>query len=123
MLIPSRRQRGIIAVGNMAARTCVLLALVCACAARECIELTIADDNIFSSTISNGTILKVAAHNESYESSKINVLDLWDRFPRIMVPVNGTSEQCRRDSRLFYDSLDRLELWALKSNYSLFTCL
>ncbi|XP_045459770.1 nose resistant to fluoxetine protein 6 [Melitaea cinxia] len=98
----------------MAARTCVLLALVCACAARECIELTIADDNIFSSTISNGTILKVAAHNESYEYSRVNILDLWDRFPRIMVPVNGTSEQCRRDSRLFYDSLDRLELWALK---------
>ncbi|XP_046978716.1 nose resistant to fluoxetine protein 6 [Vanessa cardui] len=98
----------------MAARACVLLSLVCACAARECIELTIGDNQIFSRSIFNNTILKVAANNESLESSRVNLLDLWDKFPRIMVPVNGTSEQCRRDSRLFLDSLDRLELWALK---------
>ncbi|XP_047545507.1 nose resistant to fluoxetine protein 6 [Vanessa atalanta] len=98
----------------MAARTCVLLCLICVCAARECIELTIGDNNIFSQSIFNNTILKVAANNESFESSRVNLLDLWDKFPRIMVPVNGTSDQCRRDSRLFLDSLDRLELWALK---------
>uniref|UniRef100_S4NN86 Drop dead n=1 Tax=Pararge aegeria TaxID=116150 RepID=S4NN86_9NEOP len=102
----------------MATRAGVLVCLTgllcCACAARECIELTI-DDNILADSIFNGTILKVTAKNESYdESARFNVLGLWDKFPRIMVPVNGTSEQCRRDSRLFLDSLDQLELWALR---------
>ncbi|CAK1578058.1 unnamed protein product [Parnassius mnemosyne] len=98
----------------MAARACLLLLLVGACAARECIELTLSEKSIADS-IFNGTLLKIAAKNESYDDSvKTNVLQLWDRFPKIMVPMNGTSEQCRRDSRLFLDSLDRLELWALK---------
>lgn len=116
-LINALPVRGIIAERNMAARACVLLCLMCACAcaARECIELTM-NNNLLSESIFNGTVFKV--NNESYvESAKINILELWDRFPRIMVPMNGTSEQCRRDSRLFLDSLDRLELWALKSNY------
>lgn len=39
---------------------------------------------------------------------------MWDKLPRVVVPRNGTSEQCRRDAQLFLDSLDRLELWALK---------
>lgn len=112
--------RDIIVERNMAARACVLLCLICACAcaARECIELTMKSD-LLSESIFNGTVFKV--HNQSYvESEKLNILELWDRFPRIMVPMNGTSEQCRRDSRLFLDSLDRLELWALKSNYLFF---
>ncbi|CAH0717421.1 unnamed protein product, partial [Brenthis ino] len=96
----------------MAARACVLLCLVCACAARECIELTM-KNSLLSESIFNGTIFKVK--NNSYvDSAKVNILELWDRFPKIMVPMNGTSQQCRRDSRLFLDSLNRLELWALK---------
>ncbi|CAG5010488.1 unnamed protein product [Parnassius apollo] len=98
----------------MAARACLLLLLISACAARECIELTLSEKSIADS-IFNGTLLKISAKNESYDDSvKTNVLELWDRFPKIMVPMNGTSEQCRRDSRLFLDSLNRLELWALK---------
>ncbi|XP_072942215.1 nose resistant to fluoxetine protein 6-like [Epargyreus clarus] len=99
----------------MATRACVLLLLIGACAARDCIELTLSDKSILSEGIFNGTVLKIAANNDSYvESEKVSILDLWDRFPRIVVPTNGTSEQCRRETRLFLDGLDRLELWALK---------
>ncbi|KPJ10529.1 hypothetical protein RR48_06323 [Papilio machaon] len=98
----------------MAARACLLLLFAGACAARECIELTLSERSLTDSLL-NGTILKFAAKNESnVDSARTNVLELWDRFPRILVPMNGTTEQCRRESRVFRDSLDRLELWALK---------
>ncbi|CAG9791790.1 unnamed protein product [Diatraea saccharalis] len=98
----------------MDARACLLLAVVTIAAARECIELTLTD-SILSDTILNGTILKVAAKNETVDYVHgVNVLELWEKFPRVMVPMNGTSEQCRRESQLFHDSLERLELWALK---------
>ncbi|XP_013161772.1 PREDICTED: nose resistant to fluoxetine protein 6 isoform X1 [Papilio xuthus] len=98
----------------MAARACLLLLFAGACAARECIELTLSERSLTDSLL-NGTILKLTAKNESnIDSARTNVLELWDRFPRILVPMNGTTEQCRRESRVFRDSLDRLELWALK---------
>ncbi|KAL4704138.1 hypothetical protein ACJJTC_003423 [Scirpophaga incertulas] len=100
----------------MAARACLLLALLAAAgaSARDCIALTL-PDSIIPDSILNGTILKIARRNESYEDvRRFNVMGLFDKFPRLMVPMNGTSEQCRRESRHFLDSLDRLELWALK---------
>lgn len=110
--------RAIIAADNMEARACLLalyLALT-ATAARECIEITLPD--LIHDSIINGTILKLAARNASFEESakfKYNVLELWDRFPKVVVPRNATSEQCRMDGQLYLDSLKRLELWALKS--------
>lgn len=101
----------------MASRACLLLAVVAGAVARDCIELTLSDSNL--DTIFNGTLHKVTAKNES-EFAKFDVVQLWDRFPRVVVPRNGTSEQCRRESQLFLDSLERLELWALKSNFSFF---
>ncbi|KOB79220.1 Drop dead, partial [Operophtera brumata] len=102
----------------MEARACSLLALylaLTATAARECIEITLPDKIILNDSIFNGTFLKIAARNESLdESAKYNVLGLWDRFPRVVVPRNATSEQCRKDGQLYMDSLERLELWALK---------
>ncbi|CAK1551592.1 unnamed protein product [Leptosia nina] len=99
----------------MNARACVLLALFACASARDCLELTLSDNTILSDSLFNGTILKLAAKNESVDvSARVDVLGLWDKFPKILVPLNGTSEQCRRDGRLFLDSLDRLELWALK---------
>uniref|UniRef100_A0A2A4J5M9 Nose resistant-to-fluoxetine protein N-terminal domain-containing protein n=1 Tax=Heliothis virescens TaxID=7102 RepID=A0A2A4J5M9_HELVI len=100
----------------MAPRACAILLLAIATvAARECIELTLPDKSLLTDSILNGTILKVAAKNESFdESGRFNIVELWDRFPKLVVPTNGTSEQCRRDSQLYLDSLDRLELWALK---------
>lgn len=114
------RDRGVITCIIMAARACLLLLFAGACAARECIELTLSERSLTDSLL-NGTILKFAAKNDSnVDSARTNVLELWDRFPRILVPMNGTTEQCRRESRVFRDSLERLELWALKSNYVLF---
>lgn len=100
----------------MAPRACALLLLAIATvAARECIELTLADKSLLTDSILNGTILKLAAKNESFdESGRFNIVKLWEQFPKIVVPSNGTSEQCRRDSQLYLDSLVRLELWALK---------
>ncbi|CAH4036539.1 nose resistant to fluoxetine protein 6 [Pieris brassicae] len=99
----------------MIARAGVLLLLCATCAcARDCIELTLSDKHL-SDSLFNGTILKVAARNESVDNSvEVDILGLWERFPKIVVPLNGTSEQCRRDGQLFLHSLDRLELWALK---------
>ena len=109
----------------MAPRACaVLLLAIATVAARECIELTLPDKSLLTDSILNGTILKLAAKNESYdESGRFNIVELWERFPKIVVPSNGTSEQCRRDSQQYLDSLDRLELWALKSKYLQFFCL
>ncbi|XP_075972637.1 drop dead [Anticarsia gemmatalis] len=100
----------------MAERACAFLFLAFAtAAARECIELTLPDKSLLTDSILNGTILKLAAKNESYEESgRYNVVEIWEKFPKIVVPRNGTSEQCRRDSQSYLDSLDRLELWALK---------
>ncbi|XP_041972895.1 nose resistant to fluoxetine protein 6-like [Aricia agestis] len=94
----------------MATRACIVLCalVICAYAARECIELTI-KDNFLSDSIFNSTILKV-----KQEGARVNIVGLWDKFPKTVVPLNGTSEQCRRESQLFLDSLDRLELWALQ---------
>lgn len=111
--------RAIIAADNMEARACLLalyLALATA-AARECIEITLPEQLIYDSTV-NGTILKLTARNGSYEESvkfEYNVLGLWNMFPKVVVPRNATSEQCRKDGQLYLDSLNRLELWALKS--------
>lgn len=106
----------------MAVRACALLFLAfTVAAARECIELTLSDKSLLTDSILNGTILKLAAKNESFqESGLFNVVEMWERFPKIVVPRNGTSEQCRRDSQLYLDSLERLELWALKSKYMFF---
>lgn len=106
----------------MMALACALLLLAfTTVAARECIELTLPDKSLLTDTILNGTILKLATKNESFdESGLFNVVEMWERFPKIVVPRNGTSEQCRRDSQLYLDSLDRLELWALKSKYIFF---
>uniref|UniRef100_A0A2H1WXK0 SFRICE_041482 n=1 Tax=Spodoptera frugiperda TaxID=7108 RepID=A0A2H1WXK0_SPOFR len=103
----------------MAPRACALLLLAIATvAARECIELTLTEKSLLTDSILNGTILKLSTKNESFdESGRFNVVKLWEQFPKIVVPSNGTSEQCRRDSQLYLDSLDRLELWALKSKY------
>lgn len=103
----------------MASRACAVLILaIAATHARDCIEITLNDKSLLTDSIFNGTILKVEAKNESIgESARYNVLDLWGRLPRVVVPRNGTSEQCRRDGQLYLDSLARLELWALKSNY------
>ncbi|XP_026745777.1 nose resistant to fluoxetine protein 6 [Trichoplusia ni] len=100
----------------MAARACaVLLLAIATVSARECIELTLPDKSLLSDSILNGTILKLAAQNESFdESGRFNVVEIWERFPKVVVPRNGTSEQCRRDSQLYLDSLARLELWAMK---------
>ncbi|VVC92273.1 unnamed protein product [Leptidea sinapis] len=110
------RSRTIIVLNDMATRACVLLAICAGAFARDCIELTLSDrqQNILTDSLFNGTIV-LTANNETYiESAKYDFLGLWDAFPKIVVPVNGTSEQCRRDSQMFLDSLDRLELWALK---------
>ncbi|CAH2063672.1 unnamed protein product, partial [Iphiclides podalirius] len=104
--------RGVIVRVDMAPRACLLLLLVGASAARECIELTLPEgvtDGIF-----NGTVLSFAARNGSREVAQTDVLGLWDRFPKVVVPVNGASEQCRWDSSRYLDALQRLELWALK---------
>ncbi|CAG9562958.1 unnamed protein product [Danaus chrysippus] len=96
----------------MAARACVLLSALCVCAARECIEFRISD-NIITNNLFNGTVLTLDK-NEPQDRETVNLVGMWDRFPKIMVPMNGTSQKCRHDSRLFLNSLDRLELWALK---------
>ncbi|CAG4940140.1 unnamed protein product [Colias eurytheme] len=99
----------------MTARACVLLLLCANAFARECIELTLSDRNLLSDSIFNGTIQKLGARNESNDdSARVDLLGLWERFPKVVVPLNGTSEQCRRDGQMFLDALDRLELWALK---------
>ncbi|XP_049865237.1 nose resistant to fluoxetine protein 6-like [Pectinophora gossypiella] len=99
----------------MATRGCLLLLFIGACAAHDCLELTLSDQTILTDSLLNGTILKLATKNESLDDSvRFNVLELWDKFPKIVVPTNGTSEQCRRESQVYLDSLDRLELWALK---------
>ncbi|XP_011558480.3 nose resistant to fluoxetine protein 6 [Plutella xylostella] len=98
----------------MAVRACVLAILlsVSAVASRECIELTL-PENTFNGTVFNSTFLRVK--NETVrQSAQFNVLQLWDLFPKVPVPRNGTTQQCRRDSQLYLESLDRLELWALK---------
>lgn len=119
-LYTRKPRAGIIVLSNMASRACALLLAITVVSARECLEpvcLTLPDQSILTDSILNGTILKFTSKNESnYKSARFNVLELWERFPRVFVPRNGTSEQCRRDSQLFLDSLDRLELWALKSN-------
>ncbi|KAL0839331.1 hypothetical protein ABMA28_016070 [Loxostege sticticalis] len=97
----------------MASRACLLLAITAVAGARDCIELTLPDKNILTDTLLNNTILKVKAQNTS-DLPRVNVVRLWDEFPKVVVPRNGTSEQCRRESQHFLDSLDRLELWALK---------
>ncbi|XP_026326406.1 nose resistant to fluoxetine protein 6-like [Hyposmocoma kahamanoa] len=99
----------------MATRALVLL-LVATCAyARECIELTLNDKTLLTDSVLNGTILKVVSKNETNDDSAVvNIVELWDRFPKIVVPSNGTSEQCRRDAQLYLYSLERMELWALK---------
>lgn len=112
----------------MAARACAcalaLLCLYAASATRECLEpleLTIAQHRILNETF-NGTW---SLSNESRrDEASYGVLRLWDEFPKVIVPANGTTEQCRRDSRLFLDRLDKLELWALKSKSSfVFICI
>ncbi|XP_047989519.1 nose resistant to fluoxetine protein 6-like [Leguminivora glycinivorella] len=93
----------------MAARGSVLVALiliVTITCARDCIELTLPE---FNDSILNRTFFNVKRQVDS-----VGVLDLWDRFPRVVVPTNGTSEFCRRDSQLYLEGLERLELWALK---------
>lgn len=119
--IPANSPPPVIQCNNMAPRACALLFLAIATVtARECIELTLPDKSLLTDSILNGTILKLAAKNESFdESGRFNIVELWERFPKVVVPRNGTSEQCRRDSQLYLDSLDRLELWALKSKYLL----
>lgn len=100
----------------MAARACVLLLLATCAYARDCIELTLSDKTILTNSLLNGTILKTVSKNETNDDSAfVNIVELWDRFPKIVVPRNGTSEQCRRDTHLYLDGLERLELWALKS--------
>lgn len=114
------RARPIIVRPDMATRACLLLFLAAVAAARECIELTLPEKSILTDTIFNGTILKITAKNDTIDdTNRVNVLNLFDGFPKIVVPRNGTSEQCRRDSQLYMDSLERLELWALKSMYCL----
>ncbi|XP_028028515.1 nose resistant to fluoxetine protein 6 [Bombyx mandarina] len=101
----------------MASRACglILTLFTSAVLSRDCIELTISDKRIITETILNSTILKFQHENDTVvESSRFNIVQLWERFPKVVVPRNGTSEQCRRDSQLYMDSLDRLELWALK---------
>lgn len=117
--IPANCPPPVIQCNIMAPRACALLLLAIATvAARECIELTLTEKSLLTDSILNGTILKLSAKNESFdESGRFNVVKLWEQFPKIVVPSNGTSEQCRRDSQLYLDSLDRLELWALKSKY------
>lgn len=119
--IPANCPSPAIQCNNMASRACaVLLLAITAVAARECIELTLPDKSVLTDSILNGTILKLATKNESYdESGRFNIVEMWERFPKIVVPSNGTSEQCRRDSQQYLDSLERLELWALKSKYLL----
>lgn len=108
--------RSIIKWAIMATRVLVLLLLVTSACARECIELTLNDKTLLTDSLLNTTILKVASKNDtSDDSAVINIVELWDRFPKIVVPSNGTSEQCRRDTQLYLDSLERMELWALKS--------
>lgn len=106
---------------TMASRACLLLAITAVAGARDCIELTLPDKNILTDTLLNNTILKVKAQNTS-DLPRVNVVRLWDEFPKVVVPRNGTSEQCRRESQHFLDSLDRLELWALKSNFLFIAC-
>ncbi|KAG6465272.1 hypothetical protein O3G_MSEX015039 [Manduca sexta] len=104
----------------MAAIACAVLAVLSAhiAAARECIELTISDNTIITESILNSTILKLSSKNETFEESvPVNVVELWERFPKVVVLRNSTGEQCRRDSQLYVDSLEKLELWALKSKY------
>ncbi|XP_026765152.2 nose resistant to fluoxetine protein 6-like [Galleria mellonella] len=98
----------------MAARACVLLLCAAVVAARECIELTLSDKSILTESLFNGTLIKFGLNHTAEESPRFNILDVWDRFPRVVVPKNGTSEQCRRDSQHYIDSLEKLELWALK---------
>ncbi|XP_037297265.1 nose resistant to fluoxetine protein 6 [Manduca sexta] len=101
----------------MAAIACAVLAVLSAhiAAARECIELTISDNTIITESILNSTILKLSSKNETFEESvPVNVVELWERFPKVVVLRNSTGEQCRRDSQLYVDSLEKLELWALK---------
>lgn len=100
----------------MATRAGVLIALTLALTttgARDCIELTLPSK--FDDSILNRTLISL---DRRYQSD-YSVLDLWDRFPKVIVPGNATSAQCRRDSQLFLEGLDRLELWALKSTWIL----
>ncbi|KAM3968323.1 drop dead [Aphomia sociella] len=98
----------------MAARACLLLICAAVAAARECIELTLPDKSILTESLFNGTLIKITLNDTIEEAPRFNILDMWDRFPRVVVPRNGTSEQCRRDSQLYLSSLEKLELWALK---------
>lgn len=102
----------------MATRACVVLIFAFAAThARDCMEITL-NEQKFTDSIFNGTVLRVEAKNESvFDSVRYNVFDLWERLPRVVVPRNATSDQCRRDGQLYLDSLERMELWALKSRY------
>lgn len=101
----------------MDARACVVLLLAAAAAARDCIELTLPPKSLLTESILNGTIFRLTARNESIERyPQVNIMNLFNRFPKVVVPRNGTNEQCRIDSQMFLDGLDNLELWALKSN-------
>ncbi|XP_053600049.1 nose resistant to fluoxetine protein 6 [Plodia interpunctella] len=99
----------------MDARACVVLLLAAAAAARDCIELTLPPKSLLTESILNGTIFRLTARNESIERyPQVNIMNLFNRFPKVVVPRNGTNEQCRIDSQMFLDGLDNLELWALK---------
>ncbi|XP_059060067.1 nose resistant to fluoxetine protein 6-like [Achroia grisella] len=98
----------------MVRRAWLLLLCAALAAARECIELTLSDKSILTESLFNGTIIKLTLNDTIEDTPRYNILDIWDRFPRIVVPKNGTSEQCRRDSQRYVDSLEKLELWALK---------
>lgn len=102
-------------------RACSILAFYLAfSSARECIEITL-PDRLINDSFFNATILKIAARNDSLdETARFNVLGLWERLPKVVVPRNATSEQCRKDGQVYLDSLARLELWALKSRFFLF---
>ncbi|GBP48275.1 hypothetical protein EVAR_42995_1 [Eumeta japonica] len=95
----------------MAACACAILFLIHLARVNsqgDCMKLTLSDN------IHNRTLLRVIPKNESV-GYKYQVLDLWRKFPTVLAPRNGTSEQCRRDSDRFLKGLQNVEMWALKS--------
>lgn len=104
----------------MAPRACLTIILFAgiATALKDCLEITV-KNSILTDSLHNGTVLKISRNYSEIQAEKpgYNVVELLDKFPKVVVPSNGSSEQCRTDSKYYLDSLARLEIWALKSKY------
>lgn len=71
-------------------------------------------DSCFNRNINNNTY-KVLEDKLDILKSEVNFMQLWNNFPKILVPTNSEDPICKKDSAEFLAGLNRTELWALKS--------